>query len=65
MHTVISFLIQAGYPNTVSSKVLSAPSLKDFQNIFLFLYRYLDPGYAPSPTAKFEDEVPVLVRGLS
>lgn len=60
--TLINFLIQAGYNLPVSPKTLQAPSSKDYQNIFRFLYNQLDPNY--NYVKKFEEEVPVILRGL-
>jgi SMC interacting uncharacterized protein involved in chromosome segregation len=62
MRRLIEYLANAGYPHPISQKILSAPSAKDFQNIFRFLYAQLDPGYDFGK--KFEEEVPVLMRGL-
>ncbi|KAJ3196946.1 kinetochore-associated Ndc80 complex subunit ndc80 [Irineochytrium annulatum] len=60
--TLINFLVQAGYNQTLSAKALQAPSVKDFQSIFKFLYAQLDPQYVWQK--KFEEEVPVILRGL-
>ncbi|KAI8849418.1 HEC/Ndc80p family-domain-containing protein [Chytridium lagenaria] len=46
----------------VSPKILQAPSAKDFQSIFKFLYAQLDPKFIFQK--KFEEEVPVILRGL-
>lgn len=62
MRRLIEFLANAGYPHPISQKILSAPSAKDFQNIFRFLYAQLDPGYDFGK--KFEEEVPILMKGL-
>lgn len=59
---LINFLAKSGYPHPISQKILTAPSAKDFQNIFKFLYAQLDPGYDFGK--KFEEEVPVLMKGL-
>jgi len=62
---LISFLAKAGYPHPISQKILTAPSAKDFQQIFRFLYGQLDPGYDFGLGGrKFEEEVPVLMKGL-
>lgn len=60
--TLLEFLMRVGYPHPISQKILSAPSAKDFQQIFKFLYGHLDPTYEFSK--KFEEEVPGLMRGL-
>ncbi|PJF18623.1 hypothetical protein PSACC_01565 [Paramicrosporidium saccamoebae] len=59
---LINFLAKSGYPHPISQKILTAPSAKDFQNIFKFLYAQLDPGYDFGK--KFEDEVPLVMKGL-
>jgi len=59
---LIHYLADAGYDRPISPKILSAPSVKDFQNIFTFLYHQLDPAYVFGP--KFDDELPVLIRNL-
>jgi kinetochore protein NDC80 len=59
---LINFLAKSGYPHPISQKILTAPSAKDFQNIFKFLYAQLDPGYDFGK--KFEEEVPVVMKGL-
>ncbi len=54
--------MRVGYPHPISQKLLTAPSAKDFQQIFKFLYGHLDPTYEFGK--KFEEEVPGLMRGL-
>jgi SMC interacting uncharacterized protein involved in chromosome segregation len=62
IRTLINFLLGAGYPHPISAKTLQAPSQKDFQLIFKFLYAQLDPKYEYQK--KFEEEVPVIMKGL-
>ncbi|KAJ1549665.1 kinetochore-associated Ndc80 complex subunit ndc80, partial [Nowakowskiella sp. JEL0078] len=62
IRTLISFLVQTGYNQAVSQKTLQSPSAKDFQNIFKFIYAQLDPHFAY--TKKFEEEVPIIMKGL-
>lgn len=62
IRTLINFLLGAGYPHPISAKTLQAPSQKDFQSIFKFLYAQLDPKYEYQK--KFEEEVPVIMKGL-
>jgi SMC interacting uncharacterized protein involved in chromosome segregation len=59
---LIQYLVQSGYPNPISAKTFSSPSSKDFQMIFKFLYAQLDPYYEFQK--KFEEEVPVIIKGL-
>lgn len=59
---LLEFLMRVGYPHPISQKLLTAPSAKDFQQIFKFLYGHLDPTYEFGK--KFEEEVPGLLRGL-
>ena len=60
--TLLSYLMESNYDMPISSKILNAPSAKDFQNMFLFLYKQLDPSY--HLVKKFEDEVPVMMKAL-
>ncbi|KAI8827943.1 HEC/Ndc80p family-domain-containing protein [Chytriomyces cf. hyalinus JEL632] len=62
IRNLISFLVNAGFNQQVSPKTLQAPSMKDFTAIFKFLYAQLDPNYAF--VKKFEEEVPVILKGL-
>ena len=59
---LVEFLLDAGYDKPISQKILNAPSAKDFQCIFKFLYQRLDPGYQWKK--KFEEEVQGVMRGL-
>jgi kinetochore protein NDC80 len=59
---LINFLARAGYDKPISQKILTAPSTKDFQSIFKFLYAQIDPSYDFGK--KFEDEVPGLLKGI-
>jgi kinetochore protein NDC80 len=62
MKSLICYLTEHHYDHPVSLKTLSSPSAKDFQSIFTFLIRRLDPHF--QWTSKFEDEVPVLLKRL-
>lgn len=59
---LIGFLAKSGYDKPISQKILTAPSTKDFQQIFKFLYAKIDPTYEFGK--KFEDEVPGLLKGI-
>ncbi|KAF8976298.1 kinetochore-associated Ndc80 complex subunit ndc80 [Entomortierella lignicola] len=62
IHNIVNFLSQSGYPNNITTKNLTQPSNKDFQDIFKFMYLKLEPGY--DFQKKFEDEVPVLLKTM-
>ena len=62
IRNLISFLTESGFERTISQKIMTAPSAKDFQMIFKYLYNLLDPGYRWGQ--KFEEEVPPLLKGL-
>lgn len=59
---LISFVIDRGYDLPISPKILTNPSSKDFQSIFTFLIRQIDPTF--SFQKRFEDEIPVLLKRL-
>ncbi|KAF9921409.1 kinetochore-associated Ndc80 complex subunit ndc80 [Linnemannia zychae] len=59
---IVTFLTQSGYPHVITSKNLTHPTNKDFQDIFKFLYLKMEPGYEFQK--KFEDEVPVLLKTM-
>lgn len=65
---IIPFLIDRGYDQPLSMKILSNPSGRDFQNIFLFLLRRLDPNFQVAQRKerpiRFEEELPTLLRSL-
>jgi hypothetical protein len=62
IRSLIRFLADNGYDRPVSPKILSAPSVKDFTQIFHFLYHQLDPAYVFG--TKYEEEIPLLIRNL-
>lgn len=62
MKSLICYLSEHHYDQPISLKTLSSPSAKDFQSIFTFLIRRLDPNF--QWTTKFEDEVPQLLKRL-
>ncbi|KAF9109630.1 kinetochore-associated Ndc80 complex subunit ndc80 [Mortierella sp. AM989] len=62
IHSLVAFLTQSGYPHVITTKNLTQPSNKDFQDIFKFMYLKLEPGY--DFQKKFEDEVHVLIRTM-
>ncbi|ORZ19259.1 HEC/Ndc80p family-domain-containing protein [Lobosporangium transversale] len=62
IHTILGYLTQSGFPQTITTKNLTHPTNKDFQDIFKFLYLRLEPGYEFQK--KFEDEVPMLLKTM-
>lgn len=63
---ITQFLEARGYPQLLSERTLTAPTTRDFQEIFKFIYAYFDgrPLTALGKDAlakKFEDEVPLLL----
>uniref|UniRef100_A0A1A8F1U6 Kinetochore protein NDC80 n=2 Tax=Nothobranchius korthausae TaxID=1143690 RepID=A0A1A8F1U6_9TELE len=57
------FLVEQGFPGTLSSKTLQAPSTKEFVKMFEFIYCQLDPTFV-MPNSKVEEEVPALLKAL-
>jgi kinetochore protein NDC80 len=60
--TLLNHLDQSSYDSHITPRILAVPSSKDFQSIFKFLYHQIDPTYEFDK--KFEDDVPILIRGL-
>lgn len=58
--TIIEFLIQRGYNHLLSRKTLLAPTKKDFESVFKFLYSRIDPHYTYGK--RIEDDVYVILR---
>jgi kinetochore protein NDC80 len=61
---LIKFLMDSGFSRDMTPKLLSAPTLKDFQLMFQFLYGKVDPNYKWTPGKKFEEEFLVLLKAL-
>ena len=61
MRNLMRFLTENGFNYPISTKVLTAPSGKEFERIFKFLLAQLDPNYVFS---KFEEEVPFVLKFL-
>lgn len=59
---LIAFLAKSSYPYPLSQKLLVAPSARDFQSIFKFIYSQIDPTYEWSK--KFEEEVLPVMKAL-
>ena len=63
IRSLIAFLVQAGYNQSpISLKSLQAPSSKDFQLIFRFLYAQLDPDFEFKK--KVEEDVHFILKSL-
>ncbi len=59
---LVNFLTQNGYPFAISSKILSAPSSKEFYSIFQFLYQRLDSSFKLSDHP--QDQITLLFKEL-
>ncbi|ELA42763.1 uncharacterized protein VICG_00078 [Vittaforma corneae ATCC 50505] len=53
IENIVKFLTENAYDSAFSHKILGNPSNKDFQNIFKFIYSFIDS----TPFLKFEDDV--------
>lgn len=59
---LLDYLTEHNYPQSISPKILTRPSAKDFNNIILFLFLQIDPNFKLS--GKFEDEVITMFKQL-
>jgi len=50
---IMLFFSENGYDGQYNQKILSSPSSKEFQNMFKFIYSFIDP----TPFNKFEEDV--------
>lgn len=57
---IIKFLTDNNYEAPVNAKTLMNPSNKDFQNIFKFIYSFIDS----TPFMRFEDDIISILRML-
>lgn len=62
IRTLIKYLTEHNYDHAISSKILTRPSSKDFNNIVVFLFKQVDPNLVL--TGKFEDEVVAMFKHL-
>lgn len=60
---ILEFLNESGYPYSISPKVLSAPTTKEFLRVFEHLYGFLNTTFKMEK--KFEEEVPRILKSLS
>lgn len=60
VESLIRFAIDHGYQHSLSPQMLHNPSGRDFQNIFIFLVKMIDPNFELQK--RFEDEVIPVVK---
>lgn len=60
--SIVEFVLENGYGQPISPKILQSPTSRDFQHIFLFLIRFIDPDF--EFRKRFEDEVPDKLKAL-
>lgn len=59
---ILEYLLSTGYDKPISAKILSAPTSKDFQNVFCHFYSRIDSTYECGK--KMEDEIPSILKGI-
>ena len=59
---LINYLVTHSFDHSINPKILTRPSVKDFNNIVLFLFKQIDPNF--TCTGKFEDEVISMFKQL-
>ncbi|TBU00369.1 Ndc80-like chromosome segregation protein [Hamiltosporidium tvaerminnensis] len=57
---VYKFLVENGYQGVLSVKTLQAPSLKDFQTIFKFIFSFIDSKFEFSQ--RFEEDIMTILK---
>lgn len=62
IQVLITFLTEHNYDRAISPKILTAPSRADFESIFTFLVRAIEPSFTIQ--GKLEEEVPGLLIQL-
>jgi len=62
VNELVNYLNQSGYQHNVTTKTLTQPTNKDFQEIFKYLYHKLEPEF--DFQKKPEDEVPALLKTM-
>lgn len=60
---IVSWVLENGYGMPISPQILNNPSSRDFQHIFQFLVRFIDPNF--EFRARMEDEIPTLLKRLA
>eukprot|EP01138_Halocafeteria_seosinensis_P010526 gb/GECG01010746.1/.p1 GENE.gb/GECG01010746.1/~~gb/GECG01010746.1/.p1 ORF type:complete len:630 (+),score=140.41 gb/GECG01010746.1/:1-1890(+) len=61
IRALITFLINNDFQERISTKILTQPTARDFQQIVKFLFKLIDPNYVPG---KVEDDVPAVFKAL-
>ncbi|KAG5440845.1 hypothetical protein PCK2_000144 [Pneumocystis canis] len=62
IHSILAYLSNSGFPQTLTQKNLQQPTQKDFMTIFKWLYHRLDPNY--QFVKKMDDEVIMCMKNL-
>uniref|UniRef100_A0A8C1NE09 Kinetochore protein NDC80 n=1 Tax=Cyprinus carpio TaxID=7962 RepID=A0A8C1NE09_CYPCA len=57
------FLVERGFPGSITVKSLQSPSTKEFLKIYEFIYTLLESSFQ-MPTAKVEEEIPRMLEDL-
>lgn len=60
IENITNFLVVNGYDGQLTAKTLASPSSKDFQNIFKFIFSFIDS----TPFVRFEDDVMSIIKML-
>jgi kinetochore protein NDC80 len=63
IHQLVEYLVEHGYNQPISTKILTAPSSKDFFLIFQFLVNQLDPNFQYIQQ-KPEEDCPMIFKLL-
>jgi len=61
---ILEFLSETGYPHSITPKILSAPTTKEFVRVFEHLYGCIDNNFTMA-NKKVEEEVPKILKLLS
>ncbi|KXJ22823.1 kinetochore protein NDC80 homolog [Exaiptasia diaphana] len=65
IRNLMEFLTEFNYPNPISERILSAPPMKEFKKIFLFVYSFIDPNVKEKTIDKRpEEEIPRIFKLL-
>ncbi|XP_031567459.1 kinetochore protein NDC80 homolog [Actinia tenebrosa] len=61
---LMEFLTESNYPNPISERILSAPPMKEFKRIFMFIYKYINPNVKDNSAIdkKPEEEIPRIFK---